>query len=149
MLSLNQTQNNGTVTAFGSTEFGQTVVPQAAKSGVVAIATGRGDHALAISTSSVPSPSPTPSITATPLAALAGSGGMTQLWTGSADDAYLAFTIPFSFRLFNVRHGWGAAAALALPPFPSLRRRPFRPCDAALAAAPPAKRKPLPSPFPH
>jgi hypothetical protein len=77
-------------------------------------------------------PPPPPSITSMPIAALAGSGGMPQLWAGgSVDDAVLAFTIPFSFYMFNVRRRCLSRAALACT---RMRTR--------MRAAPPA---PLPS----
>jgi hypothetical protein len=46
---------------------------------------------------------PRPNVTTTPIGALAGSAGMTQLFSGDAVDSALTFTIPFSFKLLNVR----------------------------------------------
>jgi hypothetical protein len=34
---------------------------------------------------------------------LAGSSGMSVLFSGDMDDGYLGFTLPFSFSVFNVR----------------------------------------------
>jgi len=76
-------------------------------------------------------------VTATAIGALAGSAGMTQLYSGTADDSALAFTIPFSFKLLNVR-----------PTAACLRRvRPTCPrarcaCRAAAPPAPPAPATP-------